>query len=151
MKTHLINVGGVLRKPVGGAIIPDGVDLYNGLAAAGQVVLVLHGEDPEQTANWLELHGLVRHAWVSQAGAVAARELRREGYDLGLVVIADPDEALYHIRSGINTLLFTHAQYAMPGWRPDAGKGVRAWKDIEDETARLARMKAADERLKAGE
>ena len=148
MKTHLINVSGVLRKPVGGAIISDGIELYHGLATTGQVVLVLHGEDVEETHAWLELHGLVRHAWVSAAGALAAAELRREGYDLGMVVVADPEEALYHIRAGINTLLFNHAMYAQPRWRPDSGKGVQSWASIIDETAKQAAMKAKDARLR---
>lgn len=151
MKTHLINVGGVLRKPVGGAIIPDGIELYHGLATTGQVVLVLHGEDAEEANAWLELHGLVRHAWVSDRGALAAKELRREGYDLGMVVVAEPEEALYHITSGVNTLLFTHAQYAQPSWRPDSRKGVQTWQAIVDETARLAKLKAADTRLRNGD
>lgn len=149
MKTHLINVRGVLRKTVGGAIIPEGIDLYKGLASVGQVVLVLHGEDAEETTAWLELHGLARHAWVSAAGALAAGELRREGYDLGMIVVAEPEEALYHITHGLNTLLFTHARYAQPSWRPDTRKGVQPWQAIVEETAKQAAMKAADERLRS--
>lgn len=148
MKTHLVNINGVLRKTVGGAIIPEGTELYNGLATTGQVVLVRHGEDVAESDAWLELHGLVRHAWVSERGALAAGDLRREGYDLGMIVVAEPEEALYHITHGLNTLLFTHARYAQPSWRPDTRKGVQPWQAIVDETARQAAMKAADTRLR---
>lgn len=148
MKTHLININGVLRKTVGGAIISEGIELYKGLASTGQIVLVRHHEDIEESDAWLELNGLVRHAWVSERGALAAGDIRRDGYDVGMIVVADPEEALFHIMSGHNTLLFTHARYAQPRWRPDTAKGVRAWSSIIDETARLAKLKAQDARLR---
>lgn len=143
-----MSVGGILRKPVGGTIIPDGVDLYNGLASVSQLVLVLHGEDYDETEKWLGMNGLIRHAWISAAGALAAGELRREGYDLGLVVVPDPEEALRHIQAGLNTLLYTHAQYAQPRWRPDAAKGVQPWASITQQVADQARLKAEDARLR---
>lgn len=146
-----MSIAGVLRKTVGGAIIPDGVDLYHGLAAMGQLVLVGYGEDTGPLADWLELHGLVKHAFISFAGTEAASELRREGYDIGLVVISDPFEAMNMIPRGFNTLLFTHAVYAQPDWRPDAGKGIRAWGDVVEEVRNLARMKADDARVRPGD
>jgi hypothetical protein len=151
MKTYLLSVGGVLRKTVGGSTISDGISLYHGLAKVGQVVLVCYGEPSDEVYAWLELHGLTSHTFVSFAGRHTANELRREGYDIGMVVVPDPEEAISLIRAGFTTVLFTHARYAQPQWRPDAGKGIRAWSEIVEETAKVAKMKANDSRLKDGE
>lgn len=151
MKTHLITVEGVLRKSVGGAIIPEGIDLYHGLATMGRVIPVLHGEQADLIQDWMELHGLTRHPTLCAAGTLAAQELRRDGYDIGMIVVASPEEALYHIRAGFHTLLFTHAQYAIPAWRPDADKGIRTWTAIVDEAAHVASMRARDTRLRSEE
>lgn len=151
MKTNLISVSGILRKTVGGAIIPEGFDLYHGMAAMGQLVLVAHGERDGELANWLELHGLIRHSFVSAAGRLAASELRRDGYDIGMVFVADPAEAIDIIEAGHTAVLFTHARYAQPEWRPDAAKGVRPWAEIVELTTKTAKMKAADQRLRSEE
>lgn len=154
MKTHVIMVNGVLRKPVGGAVIPEGADLYRGLAAVGGVIPVLHDTrdgQVDEVRDWLELHGMIHHPFVSTEGVMAAHKLRLDGYDLGLIVVAMPEEAMFHIRAGLNTLLFTHAQYAMPTWRPDSERGVRPWADIIDEASALAAMKAKDARLRSEE
>lgn len=149
MRHALISIGGVLRKPVGGAIIPEGVHLYRALASMGQVVLICYGEAGDEINAWLELHGLNSHSFVSAAGRHTANELRREGYDIGMVVVADPEEAVELISSGHTTLLFTHARYAQPSWRPDTPKGVRPWDDVTQQVATQAHLKAMDERLKS--
>lgn len=151
MKTYLIAVSGVLRRPVGGAVIPVGIDLYRGLASQGRVVPVLYGESADEIQSWMELHGLVHHPTLCAAGVQAPQELRRDGYDIGMVVVADPNEAMYHITAGFNTMLFTHAQYAMPSWRPDSGRGIKPWAAILDEANHLAEMRAKDHRLREGE
>jgi hypothetical protein len=65
-----------------------------------------------------------------------------------MVVEPDPGMAQELIKSGLTTMLFTHSRYAVPDWRPDAGKGVQAWDSITQQVADVARMKAADARLK---
>lgn len=154
MKTALIAVDGVLRKTMGSPI-PEGIRLYQALAATGQVVLLYDAREREQTDEWLELNGLVKHAFTDYADGATrlylANRLRRQGYEIDMVVEPDPWLASKMIQAGYNTLLFTHAQYTQPGWRPDAGKGIQSWQEIVDETARQAVLKAADERLKAGE
>jgi len=153
MSHALIAVDGVLRKLVGGAPIPEGIRLYRSLRSTGQVILLINEDGHEQVLEWLELHGCIGHGFVARAdwndrvGQVNA--LRREGYDIDLVVVADPEQAKLLIDSGLNTLLFTHARYTQPSWRPDSPSGVQPWDDITKQVADLARMKAADERLRS--
>lgn len=147
-------IDGVLRKLVGGAPIPEGVRLYRSLRSTGRVVLIGNpgSTDAAQVLDWLELNGCTGHDFVDfevgQSHASMLNRLRRQGYDIDLVVEPDPGQAQEIITSGYNTLLFTHSQYAHPSWRPDTAKGVRPWGDIVDLTEKLARLKAADERLK---
>lgn len=152
MKTALVAIDGVLRKLMGGTPIPEGIRLYQALCATGQVVLLSHDGTP-QTTDWLELNGCISHSFVRICPldftlANQANQLRREGYDVDLVVVPVPQEATTLINAGFNSLLFTHSQYSHPDWRPDARRGVEPWQDIIDETARLAKLKAADERLR---
>lgn len=136
---------------MGGQPVPEGVRLYKALVSTGQVVLL--SDDLPTLDEWLELNGLTGHAFVCHGMPTdldldRANLLRRQGYDIDLVVTPDPSEAIGLIYAGFNTLLFTHSQYTQPGWRPDAGRGIRAWQDVVDETARLARLKANDARLR---
>lgn len=151
--TSLIAIDGVLRKLVGGAPIIEGMRLYRSFALTGRVVLMSH-ECNDQLADWLELHGCISHDFVHACPrdltmANQANVLRRQGYDIDLAVVPDPAEAHTLIQAGFNTILFTHGAYAHPSWRPDADKGVQPWGDIVELTAKMARMKAADHRLKA--
>jgi hypothetical protein len=154
MKTALILIEGVLRKAMGGQPIPEGVRLYSSLAVTGQVVLLSTAtrQDREQTEDWLELHGLTGHATVAWGDigprVSLANMYRRGGYDVDLVVDPDPEQVRDLIAAGFNTLLFTHAQYAHPEWRPDTDPGVQPWDSITQQVADLARAKAADARLK---
>lgn len=151
MKVAMIVVDGVLRKVMGGSPIEAGRRLYVSLANTGRIVLVsdLMSEDQEELSDWLTFNGFVQHDFVAWSPVVdAATRLRREGYDLDLVALADPAEAARLIASGLNTMLVTHAQYAHPRWRPDAERGVQPWDDITKQVADAARLKAADKRLK---
>ncbi len=151
MSVALIAVNSVLRKHVGGAAIPEGMRLYQALAKTGRVVLLADDADPE-TLDWLELNGCVQHDFVDtdtlSTHVDRANGLRRLGYDIDLVIEPNPDAALSLIKAGFNTLLFTHAQYTQPAWRPDTDPGVRPWDDITRQVADQARMKAADARLR---
>ena len=149
MKTALIAIEGVLRKIVGGQPIPEGRRLYVSLANTGRIVLLGTIEGPDED-EWLELNGCVSHDFLLRTNdsVFAADNLRREGYDVDLVVVPDPEEAQRLIAAGLNTMLFTHAQYSHPEWRPDTDRGVQPWDDITKQVADLARAKAKDARLK---
>ena len=150
MKVAVMAVDGVLRKPVGGAPVPEGVRLYQALVRAGNVVLSHH--DPIGIADWLELNGCVGHSFIEAGDTVEdCNDLRRQGYDIDLVVVPDPAVAAELIHSGFHTLLLTHSAFALPEWRPDSPRGVRAWDTITKQVADLARMRAEDARLSDGD
>lgn len=152
MSMSLIAIDSVLRKLVGGGPVPEGLRLYDSLASTGQVILLADGQADDKTYEWLQLHGLIKHAfvdWSTGSTRVAqANELRRQGYDIDLVVTPDPRSARELIEAGFNTLLFTHAQYTQPRWRPDTDPGVQPWDDITKQVADQARLKAADARIR---
>jgi hypothetical protein len=156
VKTSLIPVDGVLRKLMAAAPIPEGIRLYQSLSKTGSVILAAGHREREQDEDWLELHGLVHHAFVDWWYAAAspvdrANALRRQGYDIDLVVEPDPNVASGLIEAGFNTLVFVHSQYSHPSWRPDTDPGVRPWADIVRQTTEMAKMKAADTRLRDNE
>lgn len=155
MPTSLITIDGVLRKLVGAPIV-EGIRLYRSLITTGHVIFLADwAADAQMIEEWLELHGCTGQNFVSWADGLSRADqvnvLRRQGYDIDLVVEPDPAQASELIRAGYNTLLFTHSHYAHPSWRPDAGKGIESWGKIVDATARIAKMKAADERLRSDE
>lgn len=154
MSIAVIVVDGVMRKLVGGSPIPEGIRLYQSLVLTGQVILLSHDGTP-QTSDWLELNGCTRHRFIRitplHSWASMANDLRRDGYDIDLVVVPDPQSAVELILAGLNTLLFTHAMYTRPDWRPDTSKGITPWAEIVATHALTARLKAADERLKAND
>ena len=120
--------------------IPEGIRLYQSLARTGSVILLDDALDSTVTADWLELHGLVSHAfvnfWDDTSHVDRANVLRRQGYDIDLVVEPDPSAAAGLIGAGFNTMVFVHSQYSHPAWRPDTDPGVRPWADIVSTTRR---------------
>lgn len=155
MSVALIVVDGVMRKLVGGGPIAEGIRLYLSLCMTGRVILLADTPPtgPAQVLDWLELNGCTKHSFVDfalgQTHLYLANRLRRQEYDIDFVVEPDPGMAQELIKAGFSTLLFTHSRYAQPSWRPDERPGVRPWNDITQQVADLARMKAADERLRA--
>lgn len=152
MSTSLIVIDGVLRKAVGSQLIPEGRKLYLGLANVGRVVLLLDDIAREPAQEWLELNGCVAHDLIGLTSGMtlpeAANEYRRDGYGVDLVVVPSPAAAKHLLDAGFNTLLFTHAEYAIPAWRPDAPTGVRPWHDVVAAAKEQAAMKAKDARLR---
>lgn len=162
--TVVIQVEGVLRKPVTGAVIDNGRRLYHGLASTFRLVLVSEGDTAGYKSyldTWLSMEGFTKHDhivysgewrpradnwWVGTAGTLKLRY----GYNTELFVVPDPSDAAALIEHGHNTLLFTIAAYALPEWRPDHPVVVRAWdgmmRVIDTEKAR----RAADKRMEKG-
>lgn len=144
---------GVLRKTNGGAIIPEGKRLYAALSSVGQLILVSFDQD-EHVTPWLETEGLINHdrLWIAHpaAGLLAEMNYLRAvaRYPIDMVVTPQPSDAIELIKGGHNTLLFTHAEYAYPSWRPDTQTGVQPWDEISKQIADAARLKAQDSRMR---
>lgn len=156
--TAVMQVEGVLRKPVTGAPIDEGRRLYHGLAGTFDIVLVSEGNDQQYYKTWLGMEGFAKHAhvvysgewrpeadnwWVRTAGMLKLSY----GYNTALFVIPDPLDATALIGRGYSTLLFTQASYALPEWMPDSKPGIRPWAELIAEVERGRALRAADKRM----
>jgi hypothetical protein len=149
--TVLMSVGGVLRAPVGGQPIREGVALYHALAASLNLVLLDDDGQDEDWENFAHVQGLDRHTtvvpWVAGHDRVDQCEtIRRGGYSVAFVIDPDPRVCADLLMHGFNSVLFTHAEYAHPSWRPDANIRPRPWADISAQVAENARLRLADAR-----
>lgn len=155
--TVAITVEGVLRTQTG-STIQHGKDLYYGLAS--QAVVVLLTDDPiKEVEHWLAIEGMREHTRVYEADVIEqymdvpearlhmVNTARNAGHPISLVVDADPQvcSVLYH--NGYTTLLFTHAQYALPQWRPGTVTKPTPWDELSAQIAVEAQRKADDKRL----
>jgi hypothetical protein len=130
--------------------------LYQSLAHTGKVVLLADETSNAHISEWLEMEGCVNHdfiLWYNRHVPLRNRVdqvnyLRREGYGVDLLVEPDPGVATEVVASGVTTLLFAHAAYAHPSWRPDTDTGVQPWSDLSEQIAIQARLRARDSRLK---
>lgn len=154
MSTCALTIDGVLRKLVTAAPIPEGMRLYHSLAHTGKVVLLADETVNAHLQEWLEMEGCVNHdfiMWLDKLTPTRVDQinaLRRNGFGVDLLVEPDPGVATEAVASGVTTLLFAHAQYAHPSWRPDTDAGVQPWSDLSQQIADQARLRARDSRLK---
>lgn len=160
--TAVIQVEGVLRKPITGAVMDSGRRLYLGLASFYRIVLVTSETDSQGMTSWLGMNSFARHdhivypmAWAQDTRVPqwlnTARTLQlRYGYDVGMVVLPDPADARALIEHGYSTLLFTDAAYSLPEWRPDHRAGVQPWGELEDEIRHGLALRARDSRMEDG-
>jgi hypothetical protein len=158
MSSIAITVGGVLRRPKGGAPIQQGIDLYFGLATRAKLVLLSSEQDHTGLEYWLRAEGMNEHAKIIWSNVVRATltpggerldqlgEAAKIGHDVTLVIEPDPEVSKRLIISGYNVLTFTHAEYSVPAWRPDAITEVRAWDELSEQVAREAYLRATDPR-----
>ena len=48
--------------------------------------------------------------------------------------------------AGYNVMTFTHAQYSVPSWRPDASTKLRPWDELAAEAERESYLRINDPR-----
>jgi hypothetical protein len=153
----VIQVEGVLRKPVGGAVLDSGRRIYHGLASMYSIVLVTEAANKTHMKTWLGMEGFSKHAHVvyrsdfsvypEDVWTSIAMDLRNTySYDVAMCVVPDPADAAALLGRGFNTMLVTSAAYSLPEWRPDAPKAIRAWDDLSAEIAVQRALRAADKR-----
>lgn len=157
-----ITVEGVLRRMSGGQMIVQGIDLYYGLATRRKLVLLTEDADPGKDLGplkyWLQMEGMQEHSRIMYTDAVG-RELRpadnramqvnlarNGGYDIDLVIEPDPEVAAHLITLGYNVMLFCHAQYAVPSWRPGYKHTPVPWDILAQQVADEAYLRANDAR-----
>jgi len=154
-----MSVEGVLQKYQPTVPIPVGVALYHSLATNFNILL--YSEDEKKSLDyWLGIEALTKHAAVEYNEGpkrwedshirkmVQLASLHNRGFHIDLVIDPDPTASVKMIESGYNVMTFTHAQYALPQWRPDYTEQRRPWKDFEDAAIKLAELRALDTRMK---
>ena len=151
----VICVEGVLRKHVTDSPIPVGIALYHGLANTFNVLLA-SDLTARELDRWCALEGLNRHAATEvNEGPISSFDLefrrlqqvlnlRKRGYSIDLVIEPNPETIIKLLYHGFSTMLFTHAQYSMPQWRPDFEHKVRAWEEIEANEIKMAELRAIE-------
>jgi hypothetical protein len=156
--TAVVQVEGVLRKPVTSGVLETGRRLYHGLAGTFRIVLVTW-ETPVRLAPWLGMEGFDKHdhivypvnwpqARIPEWLNVARTLTLAYGYNTELVVVPDPGDAAVLLEHGYSTLLFTDAAYSLPEWRPDHKAGVQPWDALVSEITTQRALREADKRTK---
>jgi hypothetical protein len=169
MSTALVYVEGVLGEHSvlhGFYPLPDGVRLAHALSQSYRLVFATVQADEAAVEHWLLINGMTRPAfyaeliprrreWADLGDAMLRAEqascLRREGYDLGLVVAGDPSTILLVTELGVASLLFTNPSYRWADFRPDRKRLPRPWEEIDQEVTRQRELKATDPRLREEE
>lgn len=153
--TAVLQVEGVLRKPVTGQPIYSGKLLYLALSTEYNLVLVSEG-DSKLVKEWLVMNGLDKHGHIHFSTAPLTPKYWHEvvkalkinhGYPVQYVVQPDPETAEILIHNGYNSLLVTNASYALPEWLPEGRGPVPKWRDLVDEVDRQAIARANDRRM----
>ena len=70
-----------------------------------------------------------------------------QGYDIGLVVAADPETILQVTKAGMPAVMFINPAYRWAEYRPDKRKLPRSWQEIDAEVIRQKELRAGDPRL----
>lgn len=162
--TAVVQVEGVLRKPVSGTVLDSGRRLYHGLAGTFRLVLVaVEATNAQHMTSWLGMEGFTKHdhivypmQWAQDTRVpmwlnIARTLTHAHGYNVELTVLPGPEDAMVLIEQGYSTLLFTDAAYSLPEWRPDHRAGVKPWKELVGEIETQRALRAADKRMQERE
>jgi hypothetical protein len=146
-------IEGILKKPVGGQLNPDGFHLYRTLSSMYRVILVTWETQNNRTKNWLEQENILVYDDVLYMGSMCInslesyweniiRILRMRGYNISVVVVNGPQEAREVINASVPVLMYTQPAYGLPEWLPGSRRGAEEWDALVDkiETERSARM-----------
>lgn len=164
MPTAVMQVEGVLRKPVTGAVLDSGRRLYHGLAGTFRLVLISVTTSPQSHLTpWLGMEGFSKHdhivypmSWEQDTRVplwlnIARTLTHAHGYNVDLTVLPNPGDAAVLLEHGYSTLLFTDAAYSLPEWRPDHSRGVQPWDALVHEITTQRALREADKRMKEKE
>lgn len=152
-------VEGVLQKNVSLAPIPVGIALYHSLKSNFNILLYSEAGRKELD-YWLSIEALTSHSaveynennrvWLSEINRKRKQvgSLRQRGFSIDIVIEPNPEVAAHMVLDGYSVLTFTHAQYALPQWRPDYTEKRKPWEELEEEARKISELRAIDERLK---
>lgn len=157
--TAAMAITGVLRNPIGGRPIPEGIALYRALGEQFNIVLL---NDPDTNAEEFQDFCITEQLFSHQgpmpwpatffdddaeSRLVQVTGIRHGGYAMAFVIEPDPHTCALLLQKGYTTVLFTHADYAHPDWRPGAVRKPRPWSELAAQVEEQARLKAKDKRM----
>jgi hypothetical protein len=155
----VIPVEGILRKEVGGQLNPDGFYLYRTLSSMYRVILVTYESDRRRVTDWLDKEGIFNYDdlllpmtlagnWVTEGyWTNIIRILRMRGYNISLVVVNGPQDALDVTNASVPVLMYSQPSYALPEWLPDTPKGALAWNALVDKIETEREVRLNDKRM----
>lgn len=152
-------VEGILRKEVGGQINPDGFYLYRTLSSMYRILLITHDTNRQRTIDWLNKEGIYNYDdlllpmtmaanWATESyWSNVIRIIRMRGYNISLVLVNGPEEALDVLNASVPVLMYSQPAYGLPEWLPGSRRGAEAWDTLvgKIETERSARL--SDKRM----
>ena len=151
-------VEGVLMKPTAAVPIPTGIALYHTFKENFNILLY-SDQDRKTLDHWLAIEALnihtaveyndEKHRWLPDTDRKINQlnALRKRGYKIELVIEPDPKASASILYNGFNVMTFSHAQYALPKWRPDYPGEKSEWQTLMDAAEKQAELKAMDRRL----
>lgn len=142
-----ITLEGVLRAPIGGGPVPEGVELYRAFLSTCRVAVVLDDLDRAGAALWLKKEGLNDYVALHPQRLVDREMLgfechtrlparvsqyRRLRAQNGLTMVVDPDPLAITgaLKMGVTGLLFAHPKVARPEFRHDYEREPRPWSEM---------------------
>lgn len=151
-RTILFPVEGLLKKPVGGQLNPDGFYLYRTLASEYRPLLYTMETDRGQLKTWLDTNGVFNYDDIIMWGEYDTAELIDHatwdrGYVVHMIVVTDPSSALVAIERSTPVMLVSHPAYGLPEWLPGTLKSNKEWADLEDRVINDWAKRLQDDRL----
>lgn len=156
-------VEGIIRKEVGGQINTEGFYLYRTLQSMYRVILTTfdgkRGPGAGRLVDWLTKEGVFGYDDILYGDMCIntlesywsnmIRILRTRGYNISMVVVNSPQDALDVLNAHVPVLLFGQPAYGLPEWLPGSRRGAEAWDSLvgKIETEREARR--SDRRMDA--
>lgn len=146
-------------KPTAAVPISTGIALYQTLKENFNIVL--YSDQEKKTLDYwlsveaLNIHSAVeyndeKHHWLDEPSRKLhqVNSLRHRGFKIEVVIEPDPGSSALLLNNGYNVLTYSHAQYALPQWRPDFTGNDRRWETLEAAANTSAELRALDTRLK---
>jgi hypothetical protein len=159
--TAVLPVEGILRKPIGGLVNEGGLALFRALSAEYSIILVTQEAAHARINEWLEKENILRYDDILYGDlcllstetywANMIRILRTRGYNLGLVLVNSPEDALEVLACHVPVLMYSQPAYGLPEWLPGSRRGAERWSELSAKVESDRRAKLDDKRMEPSE
>lgn len=161
-RVAVVPIEGVLRKPVGGQVNTDGLELYRALVSQYGIILVSESAEKDRTLDWLEKSGVtmyddivfypsLRINTLEGMWTNVLRTLAMRGVNIALVVVNDPESAMEVIERMTPVLMYSQPAYGLPEWLPGRKRPSQPWSELVDIVEYEALARRNDRRMEATE